>query len=94
MENIRLLWGIVARPRATFQRLNENGRRAWWLPALLAVIAVILPILVGSPLRTQMAREAGKNLHEGLQTQATQRAACRKEGSRDRLTVGSCRHRQ
>jgi len=58
MGNIRLLWGILARPRATFQRLNENGRRAWWLPALLAVLAVILPILVGSPLRTQMAREA------------------------------------
>jgi len=58
MGNIRLLWGIVARPRATFQRLNENGRRAWWLPALLATIAVILPILVGSPLRAQMAREA------------------------------------
>jgi hypothetical protein len=58
MGNIRLLWGIVARPRATFQRLNENGRRAWWLPALLAVIAVILPILVGSPLSAQKAREA------------------------------------
>ncbi len=58
MGNIRLLWGIVARPRATFQRLNENGRRAWWLPALLAVIAVILPILVGSPISAQKAREA------------------------------------
>jgi hypothetical protein len=58
MGNIRLLWGIVARPRATFQRLNENGRRAWWLPALLAVIAVILPILVGSSLSAQKAREA------------------------------------
>jgi len=58
MGNTRLLWGILARPRATFQRLNENGRRAWWLPALLATIAVILPILVGSPLRAQMAREA------------------------------------
>ncbi len=58
MGNIRLLWGIVARPRATFQRLNENGRRAWWLPALLAVIAVILPILVGSPISARVAREA------------------------------------
>lgn len=55
---LRLLWDIIARPRATFRYLNENGRRVWWLPALLAVIAVILPILVGSPIRTQMAREA------------------------------------
>jgi len=58
MENIRLLWGIVARPRATFQRLNENGRRAWWLPALLAVIMVVLPIIVASPIQARQAREA------------------------------------
>ncbi len=58
MGNIRLLWGIVARPRATFQRLNENGRGAWWLPALLTVIMVVLPIIVASPIQARQAREA------------------------------------
>jgi len=55
---LRLLWGIVARPRATFRYLNENGRRLWWLPALLAVILVILPIIVASPIQARQAREA------------------------------------
>lgn len=54
----RLLWGIIARPRATFRYLNESGRRLWWLPALIAVIMVILPIVVGSPIQARLAREA------------------------------------
>ncbi|MBC7226707.1 MAG: YIP1 family protein [Thermoflexales bacterium] len=58
MGLLRLLWGIVARPRATFRYLNENGRRLWWLPALIAVVMVILPIVVGSPIQARLAREA------------------------------------
>ncbi|MCX7855067.1 MAG: YIP1 family protein [Anaerolineae bacterium] len=58
MGLLHLLWGIVARPRATFWYLNENGRRLWWLPALIAVVMVILPIVVGSPIRARLAREA------------------------------------
>lgn len=58
MGLLHLLWGIVARPRATFRYLNENGRRLWWLPALLAVILVILPIIVASPIQARQAREA------------------------------------
>lgn len=55
---LRILWAIVVRPRATFRYLNESGRWFWWLPALLALIAVVLPIVVGSPISARMAREA------------------------------------
>ncbi len=54
----RLLWGIVARPRATFRYLNEHGRRLWWLPALLAAVMVVLPIIVAGPIQARLAREA------------------------------------
>jgi hypothetical protein len=55
---LRLLWGIVVRPRATLEYLNEHGKRAWWLPALLAVLLLILPIVAAVPITTQQAREA------------------------------------
>ncbi len=58
MRLFRLLWGIIARPRATFRYLNESGRRSWWLPALIAVIFVILPIIVASPIQARLVREA------------------------------------
>lgn len=55
---LRLLGGIFVRPRATFRAINEEGRRAWWLPALLAALMVVLPIVVSAPLRAQQQREA------------------------------------
>ncbi|MFN3761753.1 MAG: Yip1 family protein [Anaerolineae bacterium] len=58
MGLLRLLGGIIARPRATFRYLNENGRRLWWFPAIIAVIMVILPIIVAGPIRARLAREA------------------------------------
>ncbi|MGB9775996.1 MAG: YIP1 family protein [Anaerolineae bacterium] len=54
----RLLWGMIARPRATFRYLNKHGRRLWWLPALLTVVMVVLPIIVAGPLQARQAREA------------------------------------
>lgn len=58
MGLFRLLWGIIARPRATFRYLNENGRRLWWFPAIIAVIMVVLPIVVAGPIQARLAREA------------------------------------
>ncbi len=55
---LRLLWGMIVRPRATLEYLRERGGRAWWLPALLAVILAILPILVAAPITAQQSREA------------------------------------
>ncbi len=54
----RLVWGILVQPRATFRAVSEEGRRAWWLPALLAALMAVLPIAVGAPLRAQQQREA------------------------------------
>ncbi len=54
----RLLWTIIVRPRATLEYLNEHGARTWWLPALLALLLVILPIVVGAPITAQQTHEA------------------------------------
>jgi len=54
----RLLWGIIVRPRATLEVLNEHGGRTWWMPALLAALLVVLPIVAAGPARTQQTREA------------------------------------
>lgn len=59
-----LLWGIIVRPRATFRYLNENGRRAWWLPALLAVILVILPVIAAAPIQARMALETFQTMFD------------------------------
>lgn len=55
---LRLLGGMIARPRPTLQYLRDSGKRTWWVPALLAIVLSILPILVSAPMRTQQAREA------------------------------------
>jgi len=54
----RLLWGMIVRPRATLEHLCEHGGRTWWVPALLAVLLIVLPILVATPIRTLQTREA------------------------------------
>ena len=59
-----LLWGILARPRATLEYLNEHGGRTWWLPVLLGVILTILPIVVGGPVAVEQAREAISAIQE------------------------------
>lgn len=52
-----LLAGVIVRPRATFRYLAGEGRRAWWLPALLAVVMVILPVIAAGPIQARLARE-------------------------------------
>jgi hypothetical protein len=55
---LRLLWGITVRPRATLEHLCEHEIRAWWVPALLAMLLLVLPILVSAPISIEQAREA------------------------------------
>jgi len=54
----RLLLGMIVRPRATLEYLNERGGRTWWLPALLAVLLVVLPVVVAAPITARQSREA------------------------------------
>ncbi len=53
-----LLWGIIVQPRATMEYLNAHGKRAWWLPAVLGLLLVLLPVLAESPIRIRQSREA------------------------------------
>jgi hypothetical protein len=49
---------MIAHPRNTLKYLNESGRFLWWLPALLAVLMTVLPVVAGAPLAAEQAREA------------------------------------
>ena len=55
---VRLLWGMIVRPRVTLEYLREQGPRTWWLPALLCVLLIVLPIVVAAPITSRQAREA------------------------------------
>ena len=55
---LRLLWGMIVRPRGTLEYLREHGGRSWWAPALLSVSLIVLPILVAAPITARQAREA------------------------------------
>ena len=55
---LRLLWGMLVRPRSTLEYVGAHGRRAWWVPALLAVLLLVLPVLVAAPITAQQTREA------------------------------------
>jgi len=48
---------MIIQPRATLEYLNEHGGRTWWLPALLAVLLAILPIVVAAPITVRQTRE-------------------------------------
>jgi len=55
---LRLLWGMIVRPRTTLEYLRERGGRTWWAPALLVVLLLVLPIVVAAPITTSQTREA------------------------------------
>jgi len=55
---LRLLWGMIAHPRNTLTYLSERAKPRWWLPALLAVLMTVLPVVAGAPLTAEQAREA------------------------------------
>ena len=60
----RLLWGMIVHPRATLEVLREHGGRTWWVPALLAVLLLVLPIVVAAPLTARQTREAVRAAQE------------------------------
>jgi hypothetical protein len=49
---------MIAHPRNTLKYLNESAKPRWWLPALLAVLMAVLPVVAGAPLTAEQAREA------------------------------------
>ncbi|MEA3375750.1 MAG: Yip1 family protein [Chloroflexota bacterium] len=61
---VRLLLGMIVRPRTTLEAISQEGRRAWWLPALLAVVLVALPVVAQAPITAQQSREAMSTVQE------------------------------
>ena len=63
---LHYLPGIIVRPRPTLATVSERARRTWWLPALLVVLLIVLPVLVSGPLRTTQAREEMRTAQEEM----------------------------
>ena len=55
---LRLLVGIVLRPRATLEYLASRGGRSWWAPCLVAVLFAVLPIVAAAPITARQTRKA------------------------------------
>ena len=66
---LRSLLGIIVRPRVTLEYLKERGGRAWWVPALLAALLLVVPILVVAPITAQQTREAILATQEQMEEQ-------------------------
>jgi len=49
---------MIAHPRTTLEYLNRRGGASWWVPLVLAVIFVVVPVLVAAPALARQAREA------------------------------------
>jgi len=68
---LRLVWGMIVRPRATLETLRERGGKVWWLPALLAVLFIVLPVVVAGPITARQAREAVQAAQEQFASEAS-----------------------
>lgn len=53
-----LFWGMVRRPRWTFENSAIRTNRAWIFMALLTMVMLILPTIAAAPITAQQAREA------------------------------------
>ncbi len=62
----RIFLSLIRRPRRTFEALRDAPSRAWLWMAALALVAALLPILVGAPISMRLAREAVQQQIETL----------------------------
>jgi hypothetical protein len=46
--------------------LSRDGGRTWWLPALLALLLITLPVVVAAPITARQSREALATVQEQL----------------------------
>jgi hypothetical protein len=61
---VRLLVGVVARPRATMRAVCGERRRAWWLPALLVLALTVAPAIAQGPLVARTTRQRAVEARE------------------------------
>lgn len=55
----QLFWGMIARPRRTLEYLSQNGKRLWWVPALVILALIVLPTLMAPAPATQTPSAMG-----------------------------------
>ncbi len=65
----RILWGIIRKPRRTFEYLRDRPHRAWLWMAALALLASLLPVLASAPISTRIAKEAMQQNLENIREQ-------------------------
>lgn len=61
-----LLWGMIRRPRWTYENSTIRIDRSWILMSILTMVVLVLPIIVAAPITSQQAREA---VQAGLDSQ-------------------------
>ncbi len=49
----QLFWGMIARPRRTLEYLSQDGKRLWWVPALVILVLIVLPTIISPASATQ-----------------------------------------
>jgi len=64
-----MVWGVLAKPRATFATLRNGNGRAWILMAILGMILVTLPIIASAPVTAQQAEQTSAQIQEQFQDQ-------------------------
>ncbi|MFX0046438.1 MAG: Yip1 family protein [Candidatus Hermodarchaeota archaeon] len=86
----RLLWGMIVRPRSTLEYLNEHGGRTWWVPAILAVLLLLLSVVVAAPIATRQTREAVRASQEQLRERlGTEMSAEQQEQMEQSMSVAA-----
>ncbi len=66
---IKLLWGMIVRPRATLEHLSTMQKKRWWFPALLMLVILITVTAANSAAATRTAQqimmESPMGMHAG-----------------------------
>jgi hypothetical protein len=81
---LRLLLGMIVRPRATLEYLREHSTRAWWAAAVLAVVLAAAPIVVAGPIT---ARETRAAILAGQEEIAEQRGRALTDEQRNQMVA-------
>jgi hypothetical protein len=64
-----MVWGVLAKPRATFATLRHGSGRAWIFMAVLGMFLVTLPTIASAPVNARQAEQTREQLQEELQNQ-------------------------
>jgi len=84
---LRILWGMLARPRGTLKHMKDRATFSWWLPALLVVLMTVLPVAAGAPLTAEQAREAVLTSQERMAEQQGTELSEEQQAQMERLVA-------